>query len=174
MERVKDFLSLLRRAWIDICYKIKGIKNIFIWIPILVEDRQWDHGFVLIMLKKKFELMEKFFRKNGHHTDAEKDADNIKLAINLLDRLIEDNYMDHAFVPHKKKYGESHILWQDIPNSKSKKLLIEYDVKINTLEEKEKERKLFLQCCNREDYLRKQDLNLLFKHLKKHLFTWWD
>lgn len=178
MDNKKDFLlditSAIRRFWINIRYKFYGIKNIFIWIPTLVEDRHWDHFYILTILKKKLELTEKYIRKHGHHVGAEKDADNIKLAINLLDRLIKDDYMDHAFAPHKKKYGESHIMWKDIPDSKNTQLLIEYDVKINTVEEKKKEHDLFMRCCNREDYLRKQDLNLLFDHLKKHLFSWWD
>jgi hypothetical protein len=174
MERIKDFLALLRRTWINIRYKFYGIKNIFVWIPTLVEDRHWDHTFILMILKKKLELTEKYMRDKGHHIYAEKDADDIKLAINLLGRLIQDNYMNNAFAPHKKRYGESHIMYKNIPNSKNTQLLIEYDVKINTEEEKKKEHDLFSSCYNREDYLRKQDLNLLFDHLKKHILSWWD
>jgi hypothetical protein len=173
-EGISLLLSFLRRLWIDIKYKIRGIKNIFIWTPILIEDRQWDHTFVLMILKKKFELMEKYFLKYGHHVGSNKDAKNIRFAINLLDKLIKDDYMENAFIPHKKKYGEGKMIFKNIPNSKSSELLIEYDVKTNTLKEKEQERQLFLKCSKQEDYLRKQDLEILFKHLHKHLFSWWD
>jgi len=168
MERLKDFLSFVRRLYIDIKYKIKGIKNIFIWIPILIEDRQWDHGYIFIILKKKLELMEKYFLKHGHPVGSEKDAKNMRIAINLLDRLIKDNYMDHAFVPHKKKYGESHM------NFEEHKLLITLDNEPQTKKEKEQETELFKRCCTREDYLRKQDLKFLFDHLRKHILSWWD
>lgn len=169
-----DF-SVFRRFWIEVKYKFYGIKNIFIWIPVLLEDRQWDHSFLLVILRKKLSLMEKFFRTKGNHVGAEKDADNIKTAICLLDRLLKDDYMESAFVPHKKKYGESTMVWEEIPDMpKSVKMDIKYENQPVTEEEKKKERELFLRCMNKEDYLRKQDLTYLFKHLEKHLFGWWD
>jgi hypothetical protein len=168
MEQLKDFLAFIRRLFIDIKYKFRGIKNIFIWIPTLIEDRHWDHVFILMILKKKLELTEKYIRKHGHHVGAGKDADNIKIAINLLDRLIKDNYMDQAFVPHKKKYGESHM------NFEGNKLIIIHDNEPKNEKEKNQERELFKRCCTREDYLRHQDLEFLFNHLKKHILSWWD
>lgn len=168
MERLKDFLAFVRRLFINIRYKIKGIKNIFIWAPILIEDRQWDHGFIFIILKKKLELMEKYFLNHAHHVGSEKDAKDMRLAINLIDRLLKDNYMDHAFVPHKKKYGESHMSFE------KNRLLIVFDNDPKNEKEREEETRLFKRCCAREDYLRHQDLELLFNHLNKHILSWWD
>jgi hypothetical protein len=152
-----------------------GIKNLITWFPVIWNDQQWDQYYLLKVLQKKLTLMEKYFRTRGHHVDAEKDADNIKLAINLIGRLIKDDYMESAFTPHKKKYGESTIIFEDIVGKeKYTKLNIKYENQPETEEEIKQERDLFLRCCNKEGYLRQQDLKMLFDHLKKHMLTWWD
>lgn len=153
---------------------VTGIKNLITWFPVIWNDRQWDHCYFYELLHKKLTLMEKFFREKGIHLYAEKDADNIKYAILILNRIIKDNYYDNAFKPHRKKYGESHFLWNDIKDSKYKELEIVYDRDPKTDKEKEKEKRLHKQCIEREIYLKNQDLEMFFRHLRKHMNDWWD
>ena len=129
-----------------------SIKNLITWFPVIWKDRQWDHVFLLDILHKKLSLMEKFFREKGHHVGAEKDADNIKLAILLLDRIRKDDYIKSAFKPYEDKYGE--ISFKSF----------------SSLKEKE----LFNRCSEHETYLKNQDLDMLFSHLRKHILEWWD
>jgi len=100
----------------------QGVKNLITWFPVIWQDKQWDYGYFYPILQKKLELMEKFFRTRSYSVDGDKQADKIKYAILLLNRLIEDDYWE-------KKNG---------------------------------------------DYLKKQDMDELFNHIRKHLESWWD
>lgn len=151
----------------------RGIKNLIIWFPIIWKDRQWDHGFLFVMLHKKLTLMEKFFRKDGIHVDHEKDADKIKFAIKVLDRIIKDEYYINAHIPHRRKYGEPNFKWLDEEDGICR-LEITHEREPVTEKEKEEEKRLFKQCVKQEDHLKKQDLKIFFGHLSKHILTWWD
>ena len=137
-ETKEFFKGLLAKA--DLEYSPKefeeGIENIIEWFPVIYQDRWWDHSFLYSILKKKLEIMEREFRCCGVSARAEKDADKMKICILLLDRLINDDYIDYG-----DKGG--------------------WTPKIRLLYEKEE------QMIN-------QDLDLLFKILRKQIRCWWD
>lgn len=71
-----------------------GVSNLVKWFPVIWNDRQWDYEYVYIILKKKLGLMENYF-KYGQTTseDAVKCSNEIKQAVALIERLMEDDYM---------------------------------------------------------------------------------
>ena len=118
--------------------------------------------------------MEKNFRKYGHHTMAERDADNMKIAVNLLDRIIKDEYHEMVYKHHDEKWGE--MDFQFIPCEDREgfsELHVEY-ANAKTDEDKKQQRKEYKQLMKRPEELKAQDKDMLFKILKKHIFTWWD
>ena len=137
-ETENFFKELLEQAGIE--YKDdefeEGIENIVEWFPIIYQDRWWDHSFLYSILRKKLEIMEKNFRCCGISTQAEKDADNMKKCILLLDRLINDAYIDY-----RQERG-----W-------APKFRLSYE---------------------KEEQMINQDLDLLFKILRKQIRCWWD
>jgi len=151
----------------------KGVKNLIIWFPIIWKDRQWDYCFLFDMLHKKLSLMEKFFREKGIHVDHEKDADNIKFAILVMNRIMKDEYYTNAFLPYRRKYGESHFNWID-KNNGTCELDITLDKQPVTEKEIEQEKHLFRKYSSHEDHLKKQDLSIFFNHLRRYILTWWD
>jgi len=80
--------------------------------------------------------MEKGFRLHGMSLNSEKDAKNIKKCILLLDRLVNDAYIDY-----KGDRG-----W-------APKVRFSF---------------------NKEERMINQDLDLLFKTLRKQIRCWWD
>jgi hypothetical protein len=117
------------------CIK-RGVKSVIGWLPVVYHDRWWDHSFLYSILRYKLNQMEKGFRKQGHCTNSEKDADNVKKCVLLLDRLIKDDYIDYN-------------------NEKG------WTPKIRLLLRKEEE-------------MINQDLDLLFKTIRKQIRAWWD
>jgi len=150
-----------------------GIKNLITWFPVIWKDRQWDHWFIYEILHKKLSLTEYHIRNYGHHVRAEQDADNIKKCVLLLKRLKDDEYSENAFKQHREKWGEPKFIWKESDRPDCHKLLIEHDT-IKTEEDKIQERKDFKNAYDHEDYLKQQDLDLLFKIIRKHIQTWWD
>lgn len=124
--QIKDFFRGIR----------PGLRNVIRWFPVVYQDRWWDHSFLYSILRFKLSLMEKGFRTYGMSTRSEQDADNIKICKLLLDRLINDAYIDY-----KEERG--------------------WSPKIRFSFEKEEE-------------MINQDLDMLFKILRKQIRCWWD
>ena len=156
-------------------YSVKyGIENLINWFPIIWQDRNWDHYFIYVILKKKLALTEYQIRKYGHHTRAEEDADNIKVCINLLSRLIKDEYFENAFTKHDKKWGQAEFRWEDCKNEPD---FCEVHIdreNVKNDEDKKKERKEFNKASKHEAKLREQDLDMLFSNMRKYIQSWWD
>ena len=114
----------------------QGTKNLVVWFPIIWQDRWWDHSFLYSILRFKLLLMEEGFRKRGHTVNHLKDAHNIKICKLLLDRLINDAYIDY-------EQGRG---WEP-------KIRLSFE---------------------KHERMIDQDLDLLFKVMRKQIRVWWD
>jgi len=118
--------------------------------------------------------MEDLIRNRGQHLYREKDADKIKLCINLLNRLIKDEYHEMVFKDHDKKWGESHFNFIPLNDgSECSQLEITYDNAI-TDKEKNQQSKEFRKLSPKVEEQKKQDIDFLFDYMKKHIQGWWD
>jgi len=159
----------------DVFSDIKeSIGNLIVWFPVIWKDRWWDHWFVYSMLHKKLSLMEQNIRHHGHHANAENDADKIKKCVLLLERLLKDEgYHEMAFKRHYEKWGEPQMAWKKMEGSDLVKLEITYPA-VKNEEDKKQERKEFRIAMGMENRSRRQDTDMLFDLMKKHIQTWWD
>jgi len=151
-----------------------GIQNIIKWFPVIWQDRDWDHWFILKIFHFKLNEVEKFQRKYGNSVTHEKIADQIKIAILLLDRLIKDEYLENVLKPHEKKWGDSEFIFTPIKGNKGYSSLDLKVEKANTEEEKKQESKERSILYKHSDALKQQDLDMLFKHMRKYIEGWWD
>lgn len=166
-RRFKLFIDFFRY---DIPY---GIKNLIRWFPVIWKDRNWDQYFIYVILHRKLSLAEKALR-NGYHLYADKTADNVKLCVLLLDRLIKDEYHEIAFKQHKRKWGEADFQFKKLQDGTGNSLLNIVYPNVKNEKDKENERKDFLRSIKNSDELRNQDIDLLFETMKKHIQGWWD
>jgi len=159
-----------KNNWRNLKY---GIKNLIAYFKLIWNDRDYDYVFWLKMNRLKFSRMENTIRNHGNHVDSSKDADNINDAIKIIDRMLEDNYHERAFMLHDKKWGELQIDWKDSEYCKDCKEAQFNRAGVNS-ENEEQERQEFIKCSKHEQYLREQDLKYLTKIINKYLFTWWN
>jgi hypothetical protein len=138
---------------------IRKIRNIFLWLPILWRDEQWDGTYVFRILDFKFKLMEENFINDAYVADAKKCAREIHICRLLCKRLIDCEYEEMLGLIHHS---------------------IDFDDFIQRLNSGQK-----TITCSRlgyggkrwmmyEDYMIQQDLDLLFKIMNKHINCWWD
>lgn len=152
---------------------IVSIKNLIVWFPLIWRDRQWDYIFIYRILHKKLSLMEKFIRKDGIHVRNIQDADKMKTCILLLERLMNDIYHDQAFKKHYEKWGDPLMRFIDCEHEDCHEIIFDYK-NVKTEKDEKQKTKEFRRCIKHEEYLMKQDSELLFKMLHKHIRTWWD
>jgi len=129
-----------------------GIENMFIWIPVIWGDRQFDYSYIYTVLQKKLKLMEEHYSSGESFcSDSKKMAKQIKIARILCDRLVDSNYLDVLFKEVEDKYGD-------------------YFKLVKTKEEKDAYHKAF----EHSRYLENQDKDYLFDFMKKKINNWWD
>jgi len=155
-------------------YKIPyGTKNLIRWFPTIWNDRNYDQYFIYVVLRKKLQLTEDCLR-NGCHLYAEKTADQVKICSHILDRLIKDEYHLHAFKRHDEIWGEADFKFEKIEDRPGFSSLHITHENVKNDKDKEQERKDFKGAVKKEQDLRSQDLDLLFKLMRKHIQGWWD
>lgn len=146
---------------------LNGIENLFIWLPIIWNDRQWDHFFFYKILQKKLLLMEKFWA-SGETTTAnpERTEKQIRIARILCDRLIAHDYISNAklFVDDIDENFE--FKFEDSPDHPGFCRLIDNRT--------DKEKKAFSKACGLAHTVEKQDKEYLFGLLNKYVDKWWD
>lgn len=130
-------------------YNLKyGIKNLFKYFKVIWNDRHWDYSFILILLKFKLETIKNSYSKKHYSTDVPYQLKYINICIILLDRLIENNFLE-----------------EELNNLYEGKEFLEFNEnnipKINDI-------------WNRQSIIRKKHMKLLMKILESRIETWWD
>ena len=171
-EKIKGFFRNIRI----------GIPNLIKWTPIIWEDRDWDQYFLYVILQFKLKQMEKLQREYGISVNSNDYADQMKTCILLLDRIIKGDYLTNSLKPHEEKWGELRLDFKETSDETFRDIdggekLYEgtFSVeKVTTPEGKEQENKERMRLYKHVDNLEKQDLDLLFKLMRKHIEGWWD
>lgn len=141
---------------IDLLRNIKFfILNIYHHRKGLWRSRPWDYSGTYLLIRDNLKYLSDSIEIHGNLLHKDRHVKHMRVCINLIDRLVKDNY-------HKENYGlipidtDGELQWftidckpkHDLPRGKNlTKLSIS---------------------------LQKQDRELLFKLLNKHIETWWD
>jgi len=163
-EKVKDFFRNIRL----------GIPNLIKWAPVIWKDRDWDQYFLYVILQFKLKQMEKLQRQHGISVNSNDYADQMKTCILLLDRIIKDDYLTNALKPHEEKWGESRLNFKPLPDNAELFEGIFTVEKVTNKKEKGQENKERMALYKHVDNLQKNDLDLLFKNMRKYVEGWWD
>lgn len=140
----------------DLLYRIKRIKRIIEWIPVLWKTEDWDHGFMTQIWSYSLKRLRDSMI-NGHSVMSETRLKNINTAIFLLKRIGRDHeYTDLDIDLLIRKYGPLGIPGIDKETWPKEAI------------------KELVDLSKKDKYLFNQDIDLLSKILKKHLLGWWD
>lgn len=133
------------------------------WLPIIWKDRHWDHWFILEILRHKIRFQRENIYKYGHHVRAHYDCKQMRIAELLIKRLQDDDYHRHFMDELEAKWGELEFNDRGLKRTK-----------VLTAEDQAAESKEHKKAHEYSQYMKSQDYDYLFKHLKKHLEKWWD
>jgi len=163
LSKISDFFTNTKR----------GIHSTIKWLPVIWKDRQWDHEFFNVILKHKLELMSEFYKHYGCHINAKTDAEKMDTCIQLLDRIIKDEYHENTFLDHDKKWGKSELTTKDIPNSEFTELNVNRPF-VKSAEDKSKEREESRFLFKHSENLKNKDVEMLYKIISDNILCWWD
>ena len=71
-----------------------GVKNLYKWFWVIWKDRDWDHYYILQVLKFKLEKQADHLAENGFHNNAQRDAELMMTCVRLIDKLQNEYYYD--------------------------------------------------------------------------------
>jgi hypothetical protein len=147
----------------------RGVKNLKYWFKVIWNDRYWDSYYLFVILCHKLSDMEKNFRKNQITASSEEDADNIKICIDALKRLMEDEHEEISSKEHDEKWGE---LITTIDETTGQWNFTRKNIK--TQQDKQQETTEHDNYMKKAEEQRQDDLNLICDTIKKKSFGWWD
>ncbi|HEX5186511.1 MAG TPA: hypothetical protein VFV86_06435 [Nitrososphaeraceae archaeon] len=102
---------------------VRSIHNIIRWFPIIWKDRDWDHVYILEILKKKIEFQREYLITNNRHVDIDRDNRDMTICLNLIDKFQEEYYLteyqdyhesEMNFVPLEDNPGFSEIKFVEL------------------------------------------------------------
>lgn len=154
-----------------ITYLPNRLKTIFAYLPVLWKDRDFDHVYLLKLMQIKLQRMHKNMIEDSHHTTAELDARNIKIAEQLLSRLtnsdfywdLKDSLTKEEKALHCRCPSET-SRFEDIPGTDLTKWFLDYCKYCE---------KRSSHWYKQSDEKQEADFKFLFEHFKKHLRRWW-
>lgn len=78
-------------------YNLKyGLHNLWIWLPIVWKDRDWDWVYLDRMMRFKLLRMAEGCAKYSYHSGKEKDVRQMRVVAELLRRMDDQPYYDNA------------------------------------------------------------------------------
>lgn len=158
--------------WRQIPY---GIENLWKFFYVVWNYRTWDFSFFLRVVILMLKMMEYNFKKYGHHVDSERDAQKMRIARLLLERVVADEYHEEVFKKHDEKWGTIEL--DDKPVVIDGQEMFEMILSrqnANTPELIEQERQEYRRIMNKPYEMRRRDLEYAFKIISKNLLCWWD
>lgn len=156
------------KPYYGIRHFFKKIIRIIQWLPVLWKTEDWDHSYMTTIWAYSLKCLKKGCIDDGHHVVTKGELKSFKTAIAILERISDTNkYTEAHMEAFYKRWGqpdydfESSYFRNKTEEALSDKQKIQY-------------RKEFKAIMDMEQYLFKQDIDLLCKVLKKYLQRWWD
>ena len=163
----------------------QGIKNLWYYLPIIWKDRNWDDHYIFEILKHKLKAQAKYIGDRDFHTRAQTDARDMRICVNLIEKIQDEFYEHEYFDYHKEKHWfekcsdleghsmlETEQIWENFDEYFNKYPLI-YKRVLNgegilSLESK----KYIAMNIGNINQQRAQDL--LFKIMNERIKSWWE
>jgi len=163
---------------------IRGVKNLWKWLPVVWKDKDWDPSHIYKILQFKLEQQAYGIGSRDRHTRAKRDAELMLLCARLCYIQQEDSYENEYMDYIKKEY-------EFVPTDETKKwYTMEYETVEDNLDEYfalyPRQYKLSIKENPHKSKYReeiameiayknqKRSRRLLFKILEERIGDWWD
>jgi len=83
---------------------IRGIKNLWYWLPVIWKDRNWDDSFIFTILSHKLKAQSAYIGGRGIHVSAERDAEIMMTCVRLIEKVKDEYYGMEYMDYHKTKH----------------------------------------------------------------------
>ena len=159
----------------NIRHFFRFIGRVIGYMPVLWNDEDWEGITMLNVIKHKIQRMDKCFMANPYRLVGRKLKIHRKmlLAIELIDRIMEDDFCKNEKIEHDKRWGVSKMVSFDTEDKNLKEMKFFHRNVRNSDDEKNENRE-FTSMIKLENQRYEDALEELFKILRHNIRGWWD
>jgi len=156
-----------------------SLKNGFEYFKVGFKTEDYDSYYALEEFAWKLGRIRKHLTKHDLFTNVEKECVKIQRVEDLINRVLEDNYVDEFLAPITEKYGESTFDFVPIDPEEQKKHKIKLSKMVSKrtlqtdMDEKDI-RALEYEAYKKAEILRNKEWKEALKIIEKNIFAWWD
>jgi hypothetical protein len=154
--------------------KYRQIERTLSFLPLIWNGFDFDYRYATDLFRKQLErIADEMESDRGILENAKTNAQKIRTAIRLMDKVYDDEYGCEYQGKLKELYDENVLDWWFEDTGKgddSSYLRYEYEKWDNSEEIKKVERKLFLESKNKQ----KRAHKLLWDFIEHNIQNWWD
>jgi hypothetical protein len=179
LQRLQSLLEKIVDKFDDMVRPVKVIPHKFsrslAFAKIGYNSHDFDDYYLVELEVFKLKRMLYLFENHGHHcptcdTYIPK-MKSIKLAIKLGEKWLNSDYF-RFWDLHNKKYGDTEIGWESIPNSTNSLMITLKDGK--KYERSEEERKSLIDSHRKDEREKEKHRQLFYKIIAKYGRYYWD
>jgi hypothetical protein len=154
--------------------KYRQIERTLSFLPLIWNGFDFDYRYATDLFRKQLErIADEMESDRGRLENAKTNAQKIRTAIRLMDKVYDEEYGCEYQDKLKELYDENVLDWWFEDTGKgddSSYLRYEYEKWDNSEEIKKVERKLFLESKNKQ----KRAHKLLWDFIEHNIQNWWD
>jgi hypothetical protein len=154
--------------------KYRQIERTLSFLPLIWNGFDFDYRYATDLFRKQLErIADEMESDRGRLENAKTNAQKIRTAIRLMDKVYDEEYGCEYQDKLKELYGENVLDWWFEDTGKgddSSYLRYEYEKWDNSEEIKKVERKLLLESKNKQ----KRAHKLLWDFIEHNIQNWWD
>lgn len=173
---IKESLESATDFFQGIYYSIKrfftSIKRSYDFAKIGWSNYDYDYAYLLDLMRFKLERIEKEIL-NGYGEPDKRTNQSIRICIKLLKKIAHKDYQYFTEL-HYAKWGDPELTSHTHPDSKGLyRVTIEHKNAV-TDEQKEQQKKEFLEAYKKDQKQEERDTRLLFAIMAKYHRRWWN
>lgn len=158
--------------------KYRQIERTLSFLPLIWKGYDWDYRYGIDLFQHQLKRTEKNIRENGNHVGNHNTASRIKTAVDLMQKVYDEDYQMEYQDVLEKMYGKSNCKFIETVDLDEKgdpyytmKITYENEVDEKHNEEIEKVRhEMFLLSTEKQ----KRAHKLLWNFIEHNIQNWWD
>ena len=158
--------------------KWRQIKRVVDFLPIIWKGYDWDYRYAIELFQHQLSRTANEIEKNGSHVGRKNTAHRIRTAVELMNKVYDEEYQFEYTTKIEEKYGPSKFKFEEFnkldENGDPYYTMVEHFEQEYTVEEKQfiEQEKNNLMWDSREK--QKKAHRILWQYIEHNILNWWD
>jgi|TARA_B110000908_G_C10187174_1_gene418556 hypothetical protein len=158
--------------------KYRQIKRTIEFLPLIWKGADWDYRYAVELFQHQLNRTADYIEDKNRYVNAKADSKRIRTAVNLLEKVYEEEYSTEYQSKIEKKYGKSKLDFIEYKDVDAKgnpyyRMIERFEHDYTDAEllliEEEKE-----ALMHESMYKQKRAHSLVWKYIEHNIQAWWD